>query len=92
MIKKIVDEMYVKVFVEDPAGWGKEGEERVKIMQKDLKNLENQIKRHVDCFDIDTDYDSHWECSFCGSLVAAEDDYECCDKSIEEHEAENEPS
>ena len=89
MIIKIVDEMYVTVFVEDPINWGKKGEARLEAMRRDTKILLGEIKRHVDYYDINTDYDSHWECSFCGCAMVAEDDYECCDKSVAEHEAKN---
>ena len=55
-------------------------------MFRDAKNLRQEIKRHCDAHDLDIEIESHWECEFCGSSMADENEYECCGKSVMEYQ------
>ena len=87
MIKCIIDEVFVKASV-DSRIYGKITQENLQSrMLKDARALLGEIKRHCDGADsLEIDDERRYECSFCGSAMEDEEDYRCCDDSIEEHE------
>jgi hypothetical protein len=85
MIKKVIDEVYVRADVDSREYDWETDEERVERMRNEAQSLKKDIDRHCDSTYVQIDYESHWECSFCGCEMAAEDDYECCYESVEEH-------
>lgn len=94
MIKRIVDNVFVKADAERPylnMLSRKEGiivgDENHKSWLRAAKILQEEIKRHCDNHSgLEVDAECHYECSFCGSQVVDKDDYECCDESITEHD------
>lgn len=83
MIKKTVTRYYVEVIpkslIVPPL--------RLERQKEECRRIINEIKRHVDGAYASLQYNYEYRCEFCGSKVADEDDYECCEKSVDERES-----
>lgn len=81
-MKKVVYSNY-RVEVEPTVPWPPSKEEKIhKSMIQALDDLEKEIRRHCDFFNISGLYDTDEVCSFCGSPW--DDEILCCDEGIEE--------
>jgi len=88
MIEWTTRAFFVKAYPE--AWWriiGKTKEQITESYRKAANDLLKEIDRHCDPDRLELDVEGYYSCSFCGSEVANKDDYECCEKSIEEHES-----
>ena len=84
MIKTIITDIYVRATPSYwPRNWPKlDDKEKLSL----CKDLIKSIERHCDCDSVSFVIERENQCEFCGS-VADPNEYECCDKALQEHEA-----
>jgi hypothetical protein len=85
--KQVIDDWWVRVEPEGSFGWLR-SYSTIEELKKGAQDLIPEIKRHCDIGYISLEYDGHYECEFCGSELASQDDWGCCEKSEKEHEKE----
>ena len=83
--KRIVDDYWLRVEPPSSQGWSRR-HTTIEELEKECDALIPDIKKHCDIGYISLEYDSHYECTFCGSNLTDETDYGCCDESQKEHD------